>query len=59
MHPPKSVVLSQPASATDQLFSKTDIADLGEVQKGIEYNHNDEVFLRKQKEYRDFPVGKR
>lgn len=31
----KSVVLSQLASATDHRFSKKDIADLGEVQKGI------------------------
>lgn len=55
----KCVVLSQLASAAGHRFSEKGIADLGDVHKGIEDTHNDEVFLRKQKEYRDLHVGKR
>lgn len=45
MHLRKLVVLSQLGSVTDHCFSKTDTADFGELQKGIEYNHSDEVFF--------------
>lgn len=55
----KCAELSQLAPATARHFSKKDVADLGEVQRGIEYSHNNEGFLGKQKEYRHFHVGKK
>lgn len=52
-------MLSQLASAAGHRFSETGIADWGDMHEGIEHTHNDGVFLRKQKEYRDLDVGRR
>lgn len=55
----KCVMLSQLASAAGHRFSETGIADVRDMHEGIEHTHNDGVFLRKQKEYRDLDVGRR
>lgn len=59
MHLRKLVVLSQLGSVTDHCFSKTDTADLGELQKGIEYNHSDEVFSETKERIQRLSCGKK